>query len=184
MDQDRERWNRKYRERPPSKSVSAIVKKYYRMADRGLALDLAAGGGRNALFLARRGFRVHAVDISEVGFLGLAARHPDLHPVVADLDRFDIPADRYNLIVNVRFLSRRLFPHIIEGLIPGGVLIFQTYLQDPDHGEPSGMSRDYLLRDNELLRSFLPLSIRYYSEAPHDEPHTPGWLASLVAMKR
>ena len=33
---------------------------------RGLALDVAAGTGRNAIFLAERGFRVVAIDISSI----------------------------------------------------------------------------------------------------------------------
>lgn len=183
MLQDRDRWNRKYCQRPPSKSVSPIVKAHCHLAPRGLALDLAAGGGRNSVFLAEHGFRVHAVDISDVGLKGMGRRHPRLHPIVADLDRFTIAADAYSVIVNVRYLNRRLFPYMIEGLVPEGVLIFQTYQIDPEQREENGFCRDYLLRENELLRVFSPLNIRYYLEAPGDDPETPGWIASLVAVK-
>jgi tellurite methyltransferase len=184
MLEDRDRWNRKYSQRPPSKSVSSVVKDFYHLAPRDLALDLAAGGARNAIFLAEQGFQVHAVDISDLGFKGLGSGHPNLHPIVADLDQFNIPADTYSLIINVRFLNRRLFPYIIEGLAPGGILIFQTYQQNPDLQMKKGFCRDYLLRENELLRSFLPLQIRYYAESPADDLEEPGWVASLVAVKK
>ncbi len=51
----------------------------------GLAVDLAAGEGRNALWLAERGWQVTAVDFSLVGLdkgRALQERHPhgrDLH---------------------------------------------------------------------------------------------------------
>ena len=184
MLQDRERWNRKYRGSPPSRIVSPIVRQYHHLAPPGIALDLAAGGGRNAVFLAERGFRVHAVDISDVALKALKHRHPNLDPILADLDRFPIPAETYSLIVNIRFLNRHLFPAIVEGLVPGGVLIFQTYQQDPDKKGQSGFCKNYLLRENELLRSFLALAIRYYEESPADDLEEPGWVASLVAVKK
>jgi hypothetical protein len=101
------------------------------------------------------------------------------------LDIWDIPAARYDLILNIRFLNRRLFPSIMEGLAENGVLIFESYLVG---GLPKGtkgpVCRDYLLRQNELLRAFLPLTIVYYREAIGRRTIAKGRSASLVAVKR
>ena len=67
MQNDRKRWNEKYLSETYSVDPSPIVKKFYKMAPGGIALDIAAGTGRNAIFLAEKGFQVDAVDISDVG---------------------------------------------------------------------------------------------------------------------
>ncbi|MGD8258338.1 MAG: class I SAM-dependent methyltransferase, partial [Desulfobacterales bacterium] len=121
MRQDRIKWNEKYRKEHHPTEVAGVVKRFYYLAPGKKALDIAAGNGRNAVFLARKGFSVDAVDISEVGLAEFADKFPDINTICADLDQFDIATARYDLIVNVKFLNRRLFPYIQEGLKPGGV---------------------------------------------------------------
>src|ERR1700736_771630 len=74
-------WDRKYEEGLPSltKPDPFFISAYERLVDQsfpnaGRALDLAAGLGRHARWLAERGWQVSAVDISEValGKLGQA----------------------------------------------------------------------------------------------------------------
>jgi len=183
MRRDRLKWNEKYKDQHYSDEPAAIVKHYVELAGGKNALDIAAGNGRNALFLARQGFVVDAVDIADAGLAQFAGKHPAIHPICADLDDFDIPANRYDLIINVKYLNRRLFPYIREGLAPGGVLIFETFLdsQYPAVGQPG--CRDYLLRENELLHAFLSLQIVFYKEAKDEKDAENARLASLVGIK-
>jgi SAM-dependent methyltransferase len=183
MLKDRLKWNEKYRRKDYPVEPSVIVKTFCGLARGTAALDIAAGSGRNALLLAARGFTVEAVDVAEEGLALLAGRHPAIRTVCADLDAFDIPAGRYDLIVNVLFLNRRLFPQIREGLTPGGLLIFETLLEPRDEAERSRHCRDYFLRPNELLHGFLALRVLYYREGPEDGPDDPRQLASLVAVR-
>ena len=183
MKEDRIRWNKKHREESQPTSPSFIVMKHFSMADKGKALDIATGNGRNALYLAEQGFDVDAVDISDVAINKLANRHPNLHPICADLDELDIHENRYNLILNIRFLNRRLFPYMRDGLVSEGVLIFETYLYSATADETDPMCRDYLLNPNELLHSFLPLKILYYREGPSEKKEESRPVASLVAAK-
>ncbi len=183
MRSDQLKWNEKYLKKTFSTRPAAVVKKFQALAPRGRALDIAAGNGRHALFLAANGFTVDAVDVSEVGLARFAGRHPAVHPVCMDLDCFDIPTDRYSLIVNIRFLSRRLFPYIQEGLASGGVLIFETYIEGPTEGAHGTACRDYLLRENELLHAFLSLKILFYEEKKHGHHGEMRHMASLVARK-
>ena len=166
--EDRIRWNKKHQEESKSAGPSPILIKHLPLADMGRALDIATGSGRNALYLAEQGFVVDAVDISDEALLKLANRHPNLRPICADLDRFDIAENRYNLILNIRFLNRRLFPYIKDGLVAGGLLVFETYLFSPGADGAEPMCRDYLLRSNELLHAFLPLKILFYREGPSE----------------
>jgi len=68
----------------------------------GRALDLGAGEGRNAIWLAERGWRVTAVDFSGVGLQkarGLAeARGVEVNWVEADLRSYSPARDAFDLV--------------------------------------------------------------------------------------
>ncbi len=81
MLQDRLKWNEKYQSENYPDEPAAIVKEYGQLASGIKALDIAAGNGRNALFLAGQGFAVDAVDISDAGLNLFAAKHPNIHPM-------------------------------------------------------------------------------------------------------
>jgi SAM-dependent methyltransferase len=184
MRQDRIKWNQKYRKKSYPTEAAGVVKKFYQLASGKKALDIAAGNGRNAVFLAHKDFSVDAVDISEVALAEFAGRYPNINAICADLDQFEIAPAHYDLIVNVKFLNRRLFPYIQEGLKPGGVVIFHTLLglnsikSTPEH------CRDYLLGTNELLQAFLTMRIIYYLEARDPEKNHSDEMATLVAVKQ
>ncbi|NUR06109.1 MAG: class I SAM-dependent methyltransferase [Nocardioidaceae bacterium] len=106
----------------------------------GRALDLAAGEGRNALWLAERGWRVTAVDFSQVG-LDKGRTLQDGHGRGADLDidwvradvlSFDPGPVRYDLVLMAylqlvederRVAVRRGF----EALADGGTLLWVAH---------------------------------------------------------
>jgi SAM-dependent methyltransferase len=184
MKQDRFKWNERYHKKSYPTDVASVVKKNCHLAPGKKALDIAAGNGRNAVFLAQKGFSVDAVDISEVGLAEFASRYPSINAICADLDQFEIATAHYDLILNVKFLNRRLFPFIQEGLKPGGVVIFQTLLgldsikSTPEH------CRDYVLRANELLHAFLAMRIIYYREAGDPETKHSDEMATLVAVRQ
>ena len=182
MDSDRSRWNRKYRDRTYSDTPAEIVTRYYSMAAVGRALDIGAGTGKNALFLAEHDFEVDAVDISDVAMESLSGRHPGVRAICDDLDRYNIARSLYTLILNIRYLNRRLYPQIVQGLCPGGLLIFETYIESPEEGDGPAC-RDYLLRENELLHAFLSMKIVYYEEKKETGPKGSYLTASLVARK-
>jgi tellurite methyltransferase len=183
MLQDRLKWNEKYQTASYPLEPASILKKYIDLAGGRKALDIAAGNGRNALFLAEQGFTVDAVDISDSGLRLFSGKHPNIQPICADLDYFHIPANHYDLIINIKFLNRRLFPYIRQGLRPGGVLIFQTFLDTPAENPDGPGCRDYYLCENELLHAFLSLRILFYSETVEEVDGERSALASLAAIR-
>jgi SAM-dependent methyltransferase len=180
---DREKWDRKYREGHFSPEPSRIVREFYIRAPKGRALDLACGNGRNACFLAERGFEVDAVDISEVGLRRFVCRSPAINRICQDLDTFVIRPGRYQLIVNTRFLKRNLFAALPAGLAPGGVLIFETYLMVDAPEAAHRFSPDHLLRDDELRHAFPTLQIIDYREISSPSQDAPDRTASLIALR-
>lgn len=184
MEQDREKWNKKYKEEEYLlKEPSDIVKKFASIAPKGKALDIACGLGRNAKYLAKLGFEVDAVDISDVAISQLK-NIPNINPILADLDFYQLPENKYSLILNINYLNRNLFPQIKEALINSGVLIFETFTLDKDKKFDQPKNKNYLLRKNELLRSFSDLYIIYYEEKIITKPNgEKGFISSLVAKK-
>jgi len=107
---------------------------------KGKALDVAAGSGRNALYLASHGFQVDAVDRDEQAMAQLAGTAkqcniPNLRVRTVDLERTvderpEFPKQEYDVIVVFFYLHRALFPALIESLKPNGVLIYETFTID------------------------------------------------------
>lgn len=175
-EKDQTKWNLRYLKKLGGYKPSSILLKYYKLASVGKALDIACGNGRNSIFLAEKGFTVDAVDISTVTTDQLAGNHPIINAICTDLDTWNIPPNRYDLIVNIRFLDRRLFPMIQDGLKPGGVLIFESFMD--------GMKDEYCLKPNELIQAFHLFRIVYYEEKKIDPSEKFDQIASLVAIKQ
>ena len=118
------------------------------VAPEAAVLDLAAGSGRHALFFAERGNRVVAVD-RDTSSLPV---HPNIEPLTADLEGGS-PwplARRFGAAVVTNYLHRPLMPALLDSIEPGGVLLYQTFMEGNErYGRPS--NPDYLLRDGELL---------------------------------
>jgi SAM-dependent methyltransferase len=174
-EKDRIKWDAKYREKPVSSDPSGIVRKYRHMASPGRALDIACGNGRNSIFLAQNGFAVDAVDISTVATDRLAGQHAGIRVLCEDLDTWEFPRNQYDLIVNIRFLDRGLFPQIHAGLKAGGLLIFESFV--------NGKIDKYCLKTNELLQVFGKFRIIYYEEKETEHGERYDHMASLVAIK-
>src|SRR5438093_12172517 len=89
---DQARWDRQHAQTLGAEAPSSLVQQIFETGawqlPLGRALDIAAGKGRNALYLAERGFEVVAVDISRVA-LDAARRHAEqlhLHVGFQQLD--------------------------------------------------------------------------------------------------
>jgi SAM-dependent methyltransferase len=126
----------------------------------GQALDLACGPGRNALYLARLGWRVTAVDASEVAIAHLRRRSSEVDARVADLERGEwaIAPAAYDLICDFYYLQRDLFPRIRDGVRPGGVFTGAVHLIEP------GRDPQFSLEPGELRSEFATWKILYYLE--------------------
>jgi len=137
----------------------------------GRALDLACGSGRNAVWLAERGWQVTAVDRSPVVIPGV-----DTH--VADLEKheFLIDAASWDLVVVSLYLQRDLFEHIKRGLKPGGVALVIVLLMEPGHERSLVRAQP-----GELSKYFEGWEISHYHEGKSSDHHRA--VAELVATK-
>ena len=190
MEADRERWNKRYegKEFALGKKANPFLRRSIRLLPKGKALDIASGEGRNAIFLAQRGFDVDAVDISEMGLAKIRKQAKEagvkIHTQLSDLDTHPIEKERYDLIADFYFLSRRLIPKIKKGIKKGGKIIFETYLlEQRELGAGGPRQIKYFLKPNELLELFKDFRILFYREGIFKEHGKKKAVASLIAEK-
>jgi len=150
----------------------------------GKALDIAMGEGRNAIYLAKNGFDVEGVDISEDA-VNAALQNARENKVIirtdiVDLEKdFQIKTNVYNVIICFNYLQRDLIPHMKAGLKTGGMLVYETFTIDqPKFGKPR--NPDYLLKYNELLDMFRDFRCLRYREGIIDNRKA---VASIIAQK-
>lgn len=152
---------------------------------RGRALDIAMGGGRNAVYLAQMGFAVEGVDVLPEAVrdaLELARKAGViLKAQVVDLEKdYRIEKEAYEVIICFNYLQRSLIPQIKDGLKKGGMVVYETFIVDQARlfGKPS--NPDYLLKHNELLDMFRDFHCLRYREGVIADYKA---IASIVAEK-
>ncbi len=105
--------------------VDPLVTKAATLVTGRRALDIACGTGRNALYLARSGWSVVAVDINPESIEAVRKRSEGtIDARVLDLEHhaLDFPDESFDLIAMIRFFQPSLFPIVKRLLRPGGVM--------------------------------------------------------------
>ena len=119
----------------------------------GPVLDLGCGGGRDAVWLAQRGYVVTAADRLEDA-LDLARRLARLHDVAPTFLRRDledpalVPPGPWSLVLSVRYLDRDLLRRLPDLLLPGGAVLLRTFRWEDD--VPNLPRRRFCVEPGEL----------------------------------
>jgi 2-polyprenyl-3-methyl-5-hydroxy-6-metoxy-1,4-benzoquinol methylase len=102
----------------------------------GVALCLAEGEGRNAVFLAESGWEVHSVDLTEAGVAKTRRlaeqRGVQVQAAVGDLAVYDIGTNQWDLVVSIfahmpPTVRRDLHRRVVAALKPAGMLLLEAY---------------------------------------------------------
>ena len=103
---------------------------------KGRVLALADGEGRNGVYVATLGHQVTSVDLSPVGLakakILAADRGVTIETVEADLADYVIQPSSWEGVVSIFChlpppLRRRVYAAVVQGLVPGGVLMLESY---------------------------------------------------------
>jgi len=130
----------------------------------GRVLALADGEGRNGVYVASLGYQVTSVDLSSVGLAKakrLAAdRGVAIHTVEADLADFVITPSSWEGVVSIfchlpPALRRRVHASVAQGLVPGGVLLLESYTPRQLELGTGGPSNPELMPTLDQLRDEL-----------------------------
>jgi SAM-dependent methyltransferase len=163
---------------------AAFVKDNVNRLPVGRALDIAMSEGRNAVYLAKKGFVVDGVDISAVALKKARRLARDNHVVIntidADLNTYQIKQEYYDVILNIDYLQRSLIPGIKKGLKHGGVVVYENHtVKQLENTGGKAIPRNFLLEEGELARLFKDFKILVYKETNDGK----NARASLIAQK-
>ena len=112
-------------------------------------LDVAAGKGRHTQFFADRGHRVTALD-RDVSALTPSDTIEVIQADLEDGSPWPLAGRRFGAIVVTNYLHRPLFPVLFDSLQPGGILLYETFMEGNERfGKPA--RPEFLLKDGELL---------------------------------
>jgi tellurite methyltransferase len=178
---------------------AGIVCELLPLLPHGPALDLACGAGRHTLLLAKRSQPVTAVDGSPAALDSLVqqaraenlnvhlegsqkiaaeSRERHIRLVQADLERAILPAESFGLILCIHYLQRSLHPQIEDALLPGGMLVFETYTRAQMEFAQGPRNPAFLLKTGELRTAFPSLDLVFCRELRAGQG-----IATLVAQK-
>lgn len=115
-----------------------LKSEYSRIPKGGRILCLAEGEGRNAVFLAKQGYAVTAVDQSSVG-LEKAQNFSiesgvKISTIIADLANYDLGTERWDGIVSISVhlppeLRKNLHRQVVSALKKDGVFILEAFTE-------------------------------------------------------
>lgn len=183
MHQDRTKWNNRYlASTKGAPTPPGFLKNNGHLLRVGCVLDVAAGDGAAALYLAHQpSFNVTAIDISEEGLKRLAvfaaAQGVEVTTQCIDLDDAQQVSTLgvYDTIVISYFKpSAALLQLLISRLCPGGSLLLTTY--NLQHHQATGFPARFCLAPGELTQLSDKLQLIRYESETADTGHFDGYL--------
>ena len=147
----------------------------------GKALDVGMGQGRNAVYLASKGWDVTGFDVAEVGLQKAreqaAAAGVTIKTVHASNEEFDFGEKRWDLIAILYAIEKRSVYRVRDALTPGGLVVIEA-----GHAMTSGA---HGFESNELLEIFKGFRIIKYEDTigPYEWANKDERIVRLIAQK-
>jgi SAM-dependent methyltransferase len=145
----------------------------------GKALDVGMGQGRNALFLAKHGWKVSGFDVSAVGLAkaraAATAQGLTIDAVLASDEEFAFGQGEWDLVAILYAIEKRSVFRVREALRPGGLVVVEAAHRDASGGE-------WEFESNELLHIFAGFKILKYEELIGAYDWAPGNLVPTVRL--
>jgi SAM-dependent methyltransferase len=166
------------------KTPSAWVIRWAPLAPEGApVLDLACGSGRHGRLFLDRGHPTVFLD-RDLRAVEDLRETSGARLVEADLETggpFPLAGERFGAVVVTCYLHRPILPDLVSAIMPGGVLIYETFARGNEaYGHPAREA--YLLEEGELLRAVKGrLSVRAYEHGFDAEPK-PGIRQRICAI--
>ena len=139
------------------------------------------GEGRNAVYAARRGWEVTAVDFSvkaQIKANNLAAEHDvEINYIISNLYQAEIPVETFDAaaFIYVHLTNdeaKKILQKVIAGLKPGGTFFMECYSEKQlgrQSGGPKDINRLYTIPQVRELISELNISKLQEEEVPLNE---------------
>ena len=136
LDESRNHFNRQ----PNALLVDCI--ECFHCGSPGSALDVNMGQGRNAIFLAKKGWKVTGVDIAEKALEYARVEAQQIgHKItthMCDINTYNFGKSLYDLIVVSYADESTHVDNVREALKPGGLVVFENFHSDINDTLPTG----------------------------------------------
>ncbi len=132
----------------------------------GRVLDVACGAGRHLLHFLRQNRPVAGIDIAQNAIEKIANQLQEdersrCQLIQADIEHgvWPLQGEQFAGVIVTNYLWRPLFPTLLSSVVPGGVLIYETFAAGHESvGRPS--RPDFLLQPGELLNVCIQADFR------------------------
>jgi tellurite methyltransferase len=182
-DDDRSMWDSFYKTKSNAfgkEAVGFLKDHLHEIKKKGRAFVPAMGEGRNAIFLAKRGFLVDGNDLSEVAVehaLDAAkSQKVEMKGIVGDLTEYKYPENYYDFVMVSLFYMGEVIPKFKKSLKKGGYIMFYEKL---DTGKPGANTSpdDFLVKTEELKAALKDFDIKIFKEYKDHDVAVVGVLA-------
>lgn len=158
---------------PPTDGYASVTSEFLIESTKGLepgaALDVGAGQGRNAVWLAAQGWDVTGIDISGIGLAAAKANAAkagvSIRTVKTAYADYDFGTAKWDLIAMffawAPVADPAFMAKIERALRPGGLVVFEHFVKDEEHPYPPMVRA---LAPGELRRLFSGFEIVSYDE--------------------
>jgi len=185
----RTEWNRRYREGfyKGTAEPHTLLRRFCNAIPGRLVADIAMGSGRDALYLAEKGFFVTGLESSveaiNIVKRSLSEKNFSLAPVLGDASHIPYRGNSLDCILVFYFLQREIIKEMGMLLKKGGILIYETFLKRQNvldrHRNP-----EHLLEDGELFGYFKEFELLLYEEIIENSDGKKKAIARMVGKKR
>lgn len=194
-------WDERYssEEYAYGKTPNGFLEENYKAIPKGKILSLAEGEGRNAVFLAKQGYSLTAVDGSRVGLSKakkLAEENGvEIELIHADLADFEIGENQWDGIISIfcplpSTIRKELYKKVVVGLKTNGVFFLEAYTPNQiKYGTGGGNQVDTMQSKESLMVELNGLKFTHLVERERNilegVYHTGiGAVVQLIAMKK
>jgi len=189
-DKHRIEWNKRYREgnHHKRKDPSKFLTEWEPLLPEGKALDPGCGAGRNALFLASKGYEVDAIDYSEealkIGRKWAREQSLKLNWIHSDVKTYEFPREIYDVIIISYFHPLDKLEEIKTSLKEGGYFLYEHHISTEEEVDRGPSKTKFRYGPNELLDKFSGFQILFYAEGTEiSEDGEKSAIARIVARK-
>lgn len=193
-------WDERYSadEYAYGKAPNRFLEENFSSIPKGKVLSLAEGEGRNAVFLAKQGYSVTAVDGSSVGLKKAeklaAENNVRIECIQADLAEFDLGQNKWEGIVSIycplpSVVRKEIYKKVILALKQNGVFFLEAYTPDQiGKGTGGGSDADTMQTKQSLSTELAGLEFKHLVELEREVVegiyHTGlGSVVQLIARK-
>lgn len=166
---NRNNWERRYRTNDyvPRTNASDLLQDVVQWLPDGPVMEIAAGTGRNAIYLAKKGYSVDAIELStsaiETGKKKAAEESVEINWIERDVNEHEFPLEYYGVIIVTYYHNPKIIPEIISALRPGGFLIYEHHVETAQNVD-RGPSNEYRYKPGELPEKCRDLNQYFYEE--------------------